>query len=86
MRSLLYFLALVGSRHVTAECPFMIGNAPVTPRDEKPSSPEYLAEYEVDDDNQYMTSDVGGPIDDQFSLRAGLRGPTLLEDFRLRQK
>lgn len=33
-----------------------------------------------------MTSDVGGPMGDQRSLRAGQRGPTLLEDFIFRQK
>ena len=33
-----------------------------------------------------MTSDVGGPIGDQFSLKAGDRGSTLLEDFIFRQK
>ena len=33
-----------------------------------------------------MTSDVGGPIEDQNSLSVGERGPTLLEDFIFRQK
>ncbi|KAI0911477.1 catalase [Ustulina deusta] len=40
----------------------------------------------VDDSNGYLTDDVGGQISDQDSLRAGVRGPTLLEDFIFRQK
>lgn len=50
------------------------------------SSRSHVTEYEVDDSNGYMTSDVGGPIEDQNSLKAGVRGPTLLEDFIFRQK
>lgn len=45
-----------------------------------------MAQYEIDDSDAYMTSDVGGPISDQNSLKAGQRGSTLLEDFILRQK
>ena len=38
-------------------------------------------------DDQPMTTNIGQPIsDDQNSLRAGSRGPTLLEDFVLREK
>src|ERR1700744_147781 len=38
-------------------------------------------------DGQFMTTDHGLPIsDDQNSLKAGDRGPTLLEDFILREK
>jgi len=33
-----------------------------------------------------MTTDFGTPIDEAVSLKAGLRGPTLLEDFIFRQK
>ncbi|TGJ79523.1 hypothetical protein E0Z10_g9241 [Xylaria hypoxylon] len=40
----------------------------------------------IDDSNGYLTDDVGGQISDQDSLRAGERGPTLLEDFIFRQK
>jgi catalase len=40
----------------------------------------------VDDTNSYLTSDVGGPIEDQQSLSAAEDGPTLLEDFIFRQK
>ncbi|KEY66817.1 hypothetical protein S7711_09501 [Stachybotrys chartarum IBT 7711] len=46
----------------------------------------HLADFELDDSEGYLTSDVGGPFSDQESLRAGDRGPTLLEDFIFRQK
>jgi catalase len=45
-----------------------------------------LRDHEVDDSEGFLTSDVGGPIEDQQSLKAGERGPTLLEDFIFRQK
>ena len=48
---------------------------------------EFLAQFEMNDnDGGYLTSDVGGPFEDQNSLKAGERGPTLLEDFIFRQK
>lgn len=50
------------------------------------STETFLSQFELDDSNSVMTSDVGGPIGDQFSLKAGDRGPTLLEDFIFRQK
>jgi catalase len=48
--------------------------------------PNILAQFTVNDTDVYLTSDAGGPISDQNSLTAGERGPTLLEDFILRQK
>jgi hypothetical protein len=45
-----------------------------------------LNQFEVDDSNTFLTTDAGGPIQDSESLKAGLRGPTLLEDFIFRQK
>jgi catalase len=47
---------------------------------------DFLNQFTLDDDNSFLTSDAGGPIADQASLRAGQRGPTLLEDFIFRQK
>lgn len=48
---------------------------------------EFMKQFELDDgEGAYMTSDVGGPFSDQDSLKAGERGPTLLEDFIFRQK
>jgi catalase len=77
-----------------AACPFAhLGgeSSPHQRRDEPPApaSPaeeDLLKQYEVNDGEGYMTSDVGGPMGDQRSLRAGQRGPTLLEDFIFRQK
>ncbi|KAI0878373.1 catalase-like domain-containing protein [Hypoxylon argillaceum] len=45
-----------------------------------------ISDATVDDSTGYLTDDVGGQISDQDSLRAGDRGPTLLEDFIFRQK
>ena len=50
------------------------------------STETFLSQFELNDSNSVMTSDVGGPIGDQFSLKAGDRGSTLLEDFIFRQK
>jgi catalase len=50
------------------------------------STQEFLAPFELNDTNVYMTTDSGTPIDDAVSLKAGIRGPTLLEDFIFRQK
>lgn len=49
-------------------------------------SRSHLEEYEIDDEDVFLTSDVGGAMEDQESLKAGERGPTLLEDFIFRQK
>lgn len=69
-----------------AACPFG-HTAPVQPRQEEcPETPNLLEQFEVDDSQGFMTSDVGGPIEEQISLKAGMRGPTLLEDFIFRQK
>ncbi|RGP69315.1 catalase b precursor [Fusarium sporotrichioides] len=67
-----------------AQCPYA-DPAKLAARDEG-SSREYLKDYEVDDSEGYMSSDVGGPFEEQESLKAGERGPTLLEDFIFRQK
>ena len=46
-----------------------------------------LARFLQDNTEQYLTTDQGLRInDDQNSLKAGERGPTLLEDFILREK
>jgi catalase len=46
-----------------------------------------LDAFRVDNTNHDLTTNQGVPIaDDQNSLRAGRRGPTLLEDFILREK
>lgn len=48
---------------------------------------ESLDRVRVDDSDQGLTTSQGVPIaDNQNSLKAGLRGPTLMEDFILREK
>lgn len=47
---------------------------------------KFLAQFEVNDTDVYTTSNAGTPIEDQESLSAGERGPTLLEDFIFREK
>ena len=48
---------------------------------------ESLDRVRVDSSNRALTTNMGTTIaDNQNSLRAGLRGPTLLEDFILREK
>ncbi|KAK4157136.1 catalase A2 [Chaetomidium leptoderma] len=67
-----------------AACPYA-DSAMLEKRDDSQSS-DFLDKHKVDDSTGYMTSDVGGPIGDQASLKAGIRGSTLLEDFIFRQK
>jgi catalase len=50
------------------------------------STDNFLDQFTLNDNNVFLTSDAGGPIADQTSLKAGERGPTLLEDFIFRQK
>jgi catalase len=46
-----------------------------------------LSAFKEDVDGQYLTTNQGLRInDDQNSLKAGERGPSLLEDFHLREK
>ncbi|TLD15434.1 uncharacterized protein PgNI_00847 [Pyricularia grisea] len=66
-----------------AGCPYA-DPAALRPRGEHKE--DYLAQFSVDDQDKFLTSDVGGPIGDQRSLKAGARGSTLLEDFVFRQK
>jgi catalase len=69
----------------TAACPYMDGEPALKSRAEGSTEP-FLDQFTVDDSNSYLTSDVGGPFSDDHSLKAGERGPTLLEDFIFRQK
>ncbi|KAK2760020.1 hypothetical protein FQN54_002756 [Arachnomyces sp. PD_36] len=81
----------------SAACPYMTGDldGAENPHDlhsraddggAAAATEEFLSQYYLDDENSFLTSDVGGPIADQDSLSAGERGPTLLEDFIFRQK
>jgi hypothetical protein len=91
--------AFAAYAHVAqASCPFMEADArdvPVSHPQVKradgsygmPSNTDdFMAKYEVNDTGVYMTTNTGTPIEDQESLSAGERGPTLLEDFIFREK
>lgn len=95
MRSHVALPLLVGSA-IAGGCPFMTGDlSSLSKRDTNSSASieqttkdteEFFAQYELDDSHGYMTTDWGTPIDESASLKAGARGPTLLEDFAFRQK
>jgi hypothetical protein len=83
------------SQLANAGCPYMEGGSPGTqeshPKARRDaagaiSTNDFLAKYEINDSDVYLTNNFGGPIEDQESLSAGERGPTLLEDFIFREK
>ncbi|GAD95766.1 catalase R [Paecilomyces variotii No. 5] len=96
MRSIGLLAVIIGI--VRAACPLMTGELPASfansphgvhrraQEDAAMETEEFLSQFYLNDSNAYMTSDVGGPISDQTSLKVGERGPTLLEDFIFRQK
>lgn len=69
-----------------AQCPFAAGGAGLQRRDDTSQGSIQDSDVVVDGEDDYMTSDVGGPFTEQRSLKAGRRGPTLMEDFAFRQK
>jgi catalase len=95
---LLVLLAAGFNTAIATSCPFGYdGPNPHTERDnvetlERRDAPqamatdEFMKKFTVNSTDTYLTSDAGGPIEDQNSLTAGERGPTLLEDFIFRQK
>lgn len=95
MRSSLLSLAALAGGVFAASCPYMASDA-TYPRDHPEiekrattpdtSTEEFMSQFELNDTDTYMTTDSGTPIQDQNSLKAGPRGPTLLEDFIFRQK
>lgn len=97
MRSFLLLSTLLGIA-VAVGCPFMSGELRTREEDlakrqdagsieeNAMSTREFLAPFELNDTNIYMTTDSGTPIDEAVSLKGGVRGPTLLEDFIFRQK
>src|SRR5574342_755280 len=51
------------------------------------SKDEQLEQFRVDDKDQKLTTNQGLKVsEDEFSLKAGERGPTLMEDFHFREK
>ncbi|MDO8631725.1 MAG: catalase, partial [Phycisphaerales bacterium] len=68
---------MIGSEKVGSGGPPIGTNKTIAPLDR----------VRVDSTNQRLTTNQGVPVgDNQSSLKAGLRGPTLLEDFILREK
>lgn len=61
---------------------------PLDRRQQSPADPteQFLSQFYVDDKDSWMTTNVAGPIEEQKALKAGNKGPNLLEDFALRQK
>ncbi|MFD1359468.1 catalase [Fictibacillus halophilus] len=48
---------------------------------------EQLEQFRVDDEGKKLTTNQGVKVsEDEFSLKAGERGPTLMEDFHFREK
>jgi hypothetical protein len=98
LRSLIILAAGFSTAFATASCPFGYdGPNPHTESDnvetlERRDGPQtiatddFLKKFTVNSTDNYLTSDAGGPIEDQNSLTVGERGPTLLEDFIFRQK
>lgn len=89
MRSLLS-LSLMAGAAFAGSCPYMSGE--MGKRDDArlqettEQTEEFMGRFKLDDEQGFMTTDWGTPIDDRTSLKAGARGPTLLEDFAFRQK
>jgi len=51
------------------------------------SKKEQLEQFSEDEEREFLTTDMGVRVDDtDISLKAGERGPTLLEDFHFREK
>ncbi|PYH28429.1 catalase R [Aspergillus neoniger CBS 115656] len=75
-----------------AQCPYLSGEMSFTQEQDNAGDTIEVTEQTIDntlyvnDTGSYMTTDFGTPISDQYSLKAGRRGPTLLEDFIFRQK
>ncbi|KAG9552235.1 catalase, partial [Aureobasidium melanogenum] len=89
MRSLLY-LPLIAGTAFAGSCPYMSGE--MGKRDDAAlqetteQTEQFMGQFKLNDEQGFLTTDWGTPIDDLTSLKAGARGPTLLEDFAFRQK
>ena len=57
------------------------------PKINENSKQEQLEQFRVDDTNKKLTTNQGLKVsEDELSLTAGKRGPTLMEDFHFREK
>ncbi|GAB6931017.1 catalase [Paenibacillus sp. JCM 10914] len=62
-------------------------NANPNNKKNKTSKDQQLEQFTVDNDGTHMTTNQGLKVsEDEFSLKAGERGPTLMEDFHFREK
>lgn len=88
MRQSIITAVLLNALIARAACPFMDGNGEeLKRRTVKVAGDDgFLDQFTVDDTDVYTTTDSGTPVTDHNSLKAGARGPTLLEDFVLRTK
>jgi len=88
LRPLLAFATILNAV-IGTSCPFghtSGDKASIERRATPQGTDDFMKQFTVNSTDDYLTSDVGGPIEDQNSLSAGERGPTLLEDFIFRQK
>lgn len=59
----------------------------MTDKQKENEKDEQLEIFRVDDEGKYMTTNQGVKVsEDELSLTAGVRGPTLMEDFHFREK
>jgi hypothetical protein len=92
MRASILSGIVINALLVSAACPFMDGaggDSDLRRRqdDTKAEGDDgFLDQFTVNDDNTYVTTDFGTPVDDRRSLKAGIRGGVLLEDFVMRTK
>ncbi|KAL0563453.1 hypothetical protein V5O48_018613, partial [Marasmius crinis-equi] len=86
MRGLLLHLSFLTAASIAyADCPYRSEHSDPSRR-ALPGDDGFLDQFVVDDSDSSTTTDFGTPVDDTHSLKAGERGPTLLEDFVLRTK
>lgn len=88
MRQSLITSVLLNALFARAACPYMDGNGEeLKKRSARLAGDDgFLDQFTVDDTDVFTTTDFGTPVSDLNSLKAGARGPTLLEDFVLRTK
>lgn len=90
LKSSVVYAALAHALFASAACPFMDGGVSLQKREGSsgslPGDDGFLDQFVVDDKDVYTTTDFGTPVNDRTSLKAGQRGPTLLEDFVYRTK
>lgn len=88
MRQSIITAVLLNALIAHATCPFMDGSGDeLKKRNNRLAGDDgFLDQFTVDDTDVYTTTDFGTPVSDRNSLKAGARGPTLLEDFVLRTK